>query len=224
MTTQDVWFAMSVAAFVLAVWRWVEDRNCTRRRESLGGLDRQRWDRLVPDGDRPEIRIGPVAREAAKPLLELAIDGGREDLADRCRGAAGEAFAEAIEACRLVTGYLVIDQCLSWPVSDERLRRVADNVQDGLLPAEITRREIRDRLRDALTGPHRRDAEGRLPGSVFPGDDEAALTFLVTGWLLSRCCPKGWTWPDYLDWVCDLLNIAGDMPLHRIPALIQHLP
>lgn len=221
MTAQHIYTALSGVVFVLAMWQWIGARRDRRLRERLDGLDRWRWDRLVPAGDGPKLRIEPPARGAAKQLLELAVDGGKEALAQRCRGAAGEEFAEAIEVCRLVSGYLVISQCPPWPLGDERLRRVASNIQDGLLPAEITRREIRDCLRDALTGPRPRDAEGRLPGSEFPSGEEAVVVLLVTGWLLLRCRPKNRTWPDYLDWVCYTLNAAGRVSLELIPALIQ---
>lgn len=223
MTAQHIYFALTFVVFFLTLWKWAEERRCRRLRERLDGLDRQRWDRLVPAGQRPEIRIEPAARDAAKRLLELAVDGDAGALAGRCRGAAGEEFAEAIETCRLVSGYLVISECPPWPVSDERLRRVADNAQDALPGAKLTRREVLGFLRDALAGPRPRNAEGRLPGRVFPEEREAVVTFLVTGWLLNRCRPKEQSWPDYLDWVCRVLNVNGDMPtLDLLPALIQH--
>ncbi|MCL2581826.1 MAG: hypothetical protein FWE35_05150 [Streptosporangiales bacterium] len=220
MTATHLYMVLAMLAPVPALWQWAEDRRVRKQRDRLSGLDRQRWDRLVPDADGPEIRISPETRDAARALLELAIDGDRADLMLRCREAAGEEFPDAFEACRLVAGYLVIEQC-SWPAGDERLRRLANQVQDALLPADITRREIQDCLRDALTGPRPRDADGRLPGSVFPDARAAMVALLVTGQLLVRFRPEGWAWSRHLDWACNVLDAAGTVSLELIPALIQ---
>jgi hypothetical protein len=229
MIAQQIWQILSVFLLPLSIAQWVEGRRAEKLKERLAGLERTRWDRLAPARYRPKIEISPEARASASELLALAIDSTPATLAVRCRRAAGEEFLEAIEACRLVAGYLAISRCQPWPASEERLRRLAGEIQDALLEdvllsaEKITRRQITDYLDDALRGPHQRNADDRLPGSVFPPDDKAMMALLVTGQLLKSSRPEACTWQDHLNRTCDTLNDAGFRPLALIPALIQHV-
>lgn len=223
MTAQQIFHALTFVAALSVWWQAAESKRARQSRERLAGLDRNRWDRLVPAAERPQITITLEGQEEAIGLLALAIDGTTTGLEDRCRRASGEEFLEAIEVCRLVAGYLVISQCQPWPASDERLRRLANQIQDELLPTEITRRQIRDYFDDALRGPHPRDARGRLPGSVFPPGEKAVTALLVTGQLVERSRPEDRPWQWQADRVCGTLKTSASAPLALLPALIQHV-
>jgi len=155
--------------------------------------------------------IDPEVEKSARGMLELAIQGHVQQLADEIQSVGGGTYRHVIRLCVVAAAYIAVDASGHWP-TDADLRQIARNGVRGETRLHLDQEEIYHYLSDA--------ALGFKPLAEALGSDEAAATMpvLITGSMLFTFRPRGMEWWEYLDQIWNATVAAENLDESVLPA------
>jgi hypothetical protein len=147
--------------------------------------------------------IDPKVEKSARELLELAIQGHIQQLANHIESSVREEeYRQVIELCVVAAAYIAVDASGRWPTEAD-LRQIARNGVRGETRLDLDQEQIYQYLSGA--------ALGFKPLAEALGSDEAAATMpiLITGSMLFTFRPRGVDWWEYLDQIWNATLSTG---------------
>jgi hypothetical protein len=156
--------------------------------------------------------INPKVEKAAREMLELAIQGHIQQLANHIETAGEETYREVIRLCLVAAAYIAVDASGRWPTEAD-LRQIARNGVRGETRMDLNQEQIYQYLSGA--------ALGFEPLAEALGSDEAAATMpvLITGSMLFTFRPRGVDWWEYLDQIWNATLTAENLGESVLPAV-----
>jgi hypothetical protein len=157
--------------------------------------------------------IDPKVEKSARELLELAIQGHIQQLANHIESSVREEdYRQVIELCVVAAAYIAVDASGRWPTEAD-LRQIARNGVRGETRLDLDQEQIYQYLSGA--------ALGFKPLAEALGSDEAAATMpiLITGSMLFTFRPRGVDWWEYLDQIWNATLSAENLAEPVLPAV-----
>jgi hypothetical protein len=157
--------------------------------------------------------IEPDVRQMARELLDHAIRGETADLAVGVESIGSERYRLVLGLCLTAAAYVAVDISGRWPTEAD-VREISRIVAEREKVTPLSEGDVHAYLTFAALGFR------PLDEALGSAEKAVSLPLPITGGLLSRFCPEGSEWWDYLDQIWNATLAAESTDLSVLPALV----
>lgn len=162
------------------------------------------------------MAIDPKVEEPLRDMLGHAIRHELDDLVERVTAVSDQTFAECLKLCVVACGYIVVDVAGRWPL-DVDVREGARIAAESATRLPVAEEEIYEFLSRSVFGFEAIDAVFAEPLKVVQ------VPLFTAAGLLSKFRPETLPWWEYLDQIWGSAEIADQMRVEVLPALIYRV-